>query len=103
MAVSRNPAEPTNQLQKSQLDDELRRHQIDGEGSLATLRQRMVSFVRANPRLFTGKPEDGPDYKEDLDRNNDMEAMEEEINQLRRIQAASSPRALADDRSHEIT
>ena len=63
----------------------------------------MVSFVRANPRLFTDKPEDGPDYKEDLDRTNDMEAMEGEINQFRRIRAASSPRALADDRSHGIT
>ena len=35
----------------------------------------MVSFVRANPRLFGDKPEDGPDYKEDLDRTNDLEAM----------------------------
>ena len=62
----------------------------------------MVSFVRANPRLFADKPEDGPDYKEDLDRINDLEAMEEEINRLRRVQAASSPRAPVDDRFHDI-
>ena len=89
-------------LQKSQLEDDLRRHQIDGEGSLATLRQRMVSFVRANPRLFGDKPEDGPDYKEDLDRTNDLEAMGEELNQLRRTQAASSHRDPACERFHDI-
>ena len=75
-------------LQKSQLEKELRRHQINGEGSLASLSQRMVSFVRADPQLFGDKPEDGPEYKEDLDWRNDLEAMEEEPNRIRRAQAA---------------
>ena len=50
-------------LQKDQLENELRHHQIDNEGSLATLRQRMVGFLRADPDLFGDKPKDGPDYK----------------------------------------
>ena len=76
-------------LRKDQLEEELRRHRINSEGSLATLRQRMVGYVRANPELFEDKPRDGPDYEEDLeDRPNDLEAMEEE---LRRDREASSP------------
>ena len=47
----------------------------------------MVGYVRANSELFEDKPRDGPDYKEDLDHTNDLEAMEEEISKLKRDQA----------------
>ena len=70
-------------IQKDQLENELSCHQIDNEGSLATFRQRMIGFVRANPELFSDKPKDGPDFKEVLDRMNDLEAMEEELRRLR--------------------
>ena len=71
------------QLRKDQLEEELRGHHNDNEGSLATLRKRMVSFVKVNPELFEDKPKDGPDHKEDLDCRNDLETMDEELNRLR--------------------
>ena len=52
----------------------------------------MVSFARQHTDLFTEKPRDPPDYKEDPDRTKDLEQMEEELNELREILVDSSTR-----------
>ena len=78
-------------LSKQQLQEELRRHQIDAEGSLALLRQRLVCYVRTNPELFNEKPEDPTDYKEEADRSRDIELMDQELQQLRQRLASSTP------------
>ena len=58
-------------------------YELDTSGSLAVLRQRLVSFARQHPDIFTEKPRDPPDYKEDPDRTNDLEQMEAELNGLK--------------------
>ena len=79
-------------LSKEQLTQELEKHELDTSGSLAVLRNRMVSFARQNPGLFAEKPKDPPDYKEDPDRTKDLEDMEEELQELREVLVASSTR-----------
>ena len=51
-----------------------------------------MSFARQHPDIFTEKPRDPPDYKEDPDRTNDLEQMEAELNGLKEILVASSTR-----------
>ena len=60
-------------LTKDQLNQELEKYELDTSGSLAVLRQRLVSFARQHPDIFTEKPRVSPDYKEDPDRINDLE------------------------------
>ena len=60
-------------LTEDQLILELEEYELDTSGSLAVLRQRLVSFARQYPDIFTEKPRDPPDYKEDPDRTNDLE------------------------------
>ena len=79
-------------LTKDQLILELEKYELDTSGSLAVLRQRLVSFARQHPDIFTEKPRDPPDYKEDPDRTNDLEQMEAELNGLKEILVASSTR-----------
>ena len=79
-------------LTKDQLILELEKYELDTSGSLAVLRQRLVSFARQHPDIFTEKPRDPPDYKEDPDRTNDVEQMEAELNDLKEILVASSTR-----------
>ena len=79
-------------LTKNQLILELEKYELDTSGSLAVLRQRLVSFARQHPDIFTEKPRDPPDYKEDPDRTNDLEQMEAELNGLKEILVASSTR-----------
>ena len=76
-------------LNKEQLTQELERHELDTSGSLAVLRNRMVSFARQNPGLFAEKPKDPPDYKEDPQRTKDLKNMEEELQELREVLVAS--------------
>lgn len=72
-------------LRNEQLEEKFQRHEIDAVGSLAVLRQRLVNFVRANPGLFNDKPEDIPEYKEDIDRTQDLEVMRAELDKLRNM------------------
>ena len=60
-------------LNKEQLTQELEKHELDTSGSLAVLRNRMVSFARQNPGLFTEKPKEPPDYKEGPDHREEPE------------------------------
>lgn len=78
-------------LSKEQLVEELQRYQVDAEGSLAVLRQRMVTFVRTNPGKFDDKPADPPEYKEDPDRTRDLEQLEAELQRVQQQLVASSP------------
>ena len=78
------------ELHKEQLENELRRLGLNPVGAVAALRQRLVTFVRAHPQMFEEKPTDPPEYKEDMDRTKDMEALQEELNRLQ--PATSSPR-----------
>ena len=75
-------------LTKEQIIQELEKYELDISGSLSVLRHRMVSFARQYADLFTEKPRDPPDYKEDSDRTKDLERMEEELNELREILVA---------------
>ena len=77
-------------LHKEHLEDELRRRRLNPIGAVAVLRQRLIAFVRAHPEMFVEKPTDPPEYKEDMDRSRDIEALQEELNRLQ--PAASSPR-----------
>lgn len=61
-------------LSKEQLREELTRRRVDAGGLLASLRQRMVGYVRAHPDEFVDKPEDGPDFNEELDISRDIES-----------------------------
>ena len=70
-------------LTKEQLIQELKKYELDTGGSLAVLRHQMASFARQHADLFTEKPRDPPDYKEDPERTKDLEQMEEELNELR--------------------
>ena len=79
-------------LTKELLIQELEKNELDTSGSLAVLRHRMVSFSRQHADIYTEKPRDSPDYKEDPDRTKDLERMEEELNELREILVASSTR-----------
>ena len=77
-------------LHKEQLEDELRRRGLNPIGAVAVLRQKLIAFVRAHPEMFVEKPTDPPEYKEDIDRSRDIEALQEELNRLQ--PPASSPR-----------
>ena len=52
-------------LTKEQLIQELEKYELDTSGSPAVLRHGMVSFARQHADLFTEKPRDPPDYKEE--------------------------------------
>ena len=52
---------------------ELDKIKIDSSGSVLQLRQRLVSYVSANPSRFASKPEAEEGYNEDVDRTRDIE------------------------------
>ena len=52
----------------------------------------MVSLARQYADIFTEKPRDPPDYKEDPDWTKDLERMEEELKELGEILVALSTR-----------
>ena len=76
-------------LSKESLQRELTTRQVPTEGHLASLRQRMVAYVRSHPEEFLDKPEDAPEYNEGNDITNDMEQIESELEQLRNIRHSS--------------
>ena len=79
-------------LTKEMLIQELEKYELGTSGSLEILRQRLVSFARQNPDIFTETPQDPPDYKEDPVRTKDLEQIEAKLNELREISVASSTR-----------
>ena len=46
----------------------------------------MTSYVRANPDEFQNKPEDAPDYKEEIDISHDVEQIASDLEQIKNIQ-----------------
>lgn len=61
-------------LSKEQLKEELARRRVDAAGLLASLKQRMVAYVRSHSDEFIDKPEDGPDFTEELDISRDIKS-----------------------------
>ena len=78
-------------LSKQQLREELRRHLIDSDGSLALLRQRLICYFRPQPEIFDDKPEDAAEYKEEAVRSRNIELIEQEFKQLRQQLGTSTP------------
>lgn len=59
-------------LNKEELITELRTRDINTEGTVAELRQRLAKFVKANPRIYMDKPDDPADYDEEADKTKDQ-------------------------------
>ena len=81
------------ELTKEQVQQELARRQVESDGTMATLRQRLVAYIRAHPEEYEEKPKDAPGYNEDHDRTRDLEELEAEIARLRAGQHSTPVRA----------
>ncbi|XP_076289474.1 activity-regulated cytoskeleton associated protein 2-like isoform X2 [Lasioglossum baleicum] len=66
-------------LRKEQLIQELHAHGIGTEGTVVQMRQRLVAYVRRNLEIFSEKPEDDPDYKEEADVTKDLLDFHDEL------------------------
>lgn len=80
-------------LRKNALIQELEKINEDTSGTKTFLRSRLISYVRAHPEQYTDKPEDDPDYDEELDRTRDLEELEAAFQRLRceNVRSTSSP------------
>ena len=60
-------------LKKNDLVEELHKYQLDIQGSVAVLCQRLVGFVKQHEKMFADRPADPSDYNEKLHRTRDEE------------------------------
>ena len=81
-------------LNKEQLERELSQNNLPFEGTKVSLRQSLITHVRAHPELYRDKPENEEDFDEDINRTRDLQEMEEEFKNLR-LQLASQQRPAA--------
>jgi len=79
------------ELIKEQVQQELAQRQIDSTGTMATLQQRLVTYIRTHSEEFEEKPRDALDYNED--RTRDLEQVEAELARLRAGQHSIPERA----------
>ena len=79
-------------LRRDELVAELQKHNLDCDGKVTELRQRLVRYVRENEEEFIDKPLDREDYNELADITQDEIKHQLETMQRRhlRIQAAVS-------------